>query len=137
MIRTLRSSLQFTQKRFAHNVVSRTPAAPHTPPNVSTTQAPNRATTWTTTQAARTDAMVGPRFEQTAEAFQPRPLAAIELIKEQPIRIVEGRVAACDGGGGALGHPLIYVNLDKPSENGHGCIYCGLRFKQSEDHHHH
>lgn len=42
--------------------------------------------------------MVGPRFEQTAELFQPRPLAAIELIKEEPIRLVEGRVAACDGG---------------------------------------
>jgi hypothetical protein len=45
-----------------------------------------------------TEAMVGPRFEQTAEAFQPRPLAAIELIAEEPIRLVKGRVAACDGG---------------------------------------
>lgn len=42
--------------------------------------------------------MVGPRFEQTAEAFQPRPLAAIELIAEEPIRLVESRVASCDGG---------------------------------------
>lgn len=42
--------------------------------------------------------MVGPRFEQTAEAFQPRPLAAIELIAEEPIRLVEDRVASCDGG---------------------------------------
>lgn len=42
--------------------------------------------------------MVGPRFEQTAEEFQPRPLAAIELIAEEPIRLVEDRVAACDGG---------------------------------------
>ena len=33
----------------------------------------------------------------------------------------------CDGGGGALGHPKVYINLDdgKP----HGCIYCGLRFQ--------
>jgi len=33
---------------------------------------------------------------------------------------------ACDGGGGALGHPKVYINLDdgKPK----GCIYCGLRF---------
>jgi hypothetical protein len=37
----------------------------------------------------RLTAMVGPRFEQTSELFQPRPLAAIELIKEEPIRLVE------------------------------------------------
>jgi hypothetical protein len=49
--------------------------------------------------------MVGPRFEQTSELFQPRPLAAIELIKEEPIRLVEGRVAACDGGKSPLPPP--------------------------------
>lgn len=42
--------------------------------------------------------MVGPRFEQTAQQFQPRPLAAIELIAEEPVIMVKGRVAACDGG---------------------------------------
>jgi len=42
--------------------------------------------------------MVGPRFEQTAEQFQPRPLAAIELIAQEPVIKVAGRVAACDGG---------------------------------------
>ena len=46
----------------------------------------------------RTETMVGPRFEQTAQEFQPRPLAAIELIAEQPIRLVESRTATCDGG---------------------------------------
>lgn len=42
--------------------------------------------------------MVGPRFEQTAQQFQPMPLAAIELIAREPIRLVGGRVACCDGG---------------------------------------
>ena len=42
--------------------------------------------------------MVGPRFEQTAEQFQPRPLAAIELIAQEPVRKVNARVVACDGG---------------------------------------
>ena len=65
--------------------------------------------------------MVGPRFEQTNETFQPRPLAAIELIQDEPIRLVEGRTAACDGGGGALGHPRVFVNLDKPGP--HACSY--------------
>lgn len=42
--------------------------------------------------------MSGPRFEQTAHAFQPAPLSAIELIAEQPIRLVNARSAVCDGG---------------------------------------
>merc|ERR1712080_454424 len=70
--------------RLAHNQVARTPAEPHTPPQVSTAQSPNRETTWSKSQAPRSEAMVGPRFEQTSELFQPRPLAAIELIKEEP-----------------------------------------------------
>lgn len=52
----------------------------------------------TFTPRRRTEALVGPRFEQTAQQFQPRPLAAIELIAEQPIRLVKSRTAACDGG---------------------------------------
>ncbi|GAA6044244.1 hypothetical protein JCM8097_002195 [Rhodosporidiobolus ruineniae] len=132
----LRSLLRqpLIQRRCAHNAVTRTPAAPHTPPHVSTTQAPNRATPWSKSQAARTEAMVGPRFEQTAEAYQPRPLAAVELIAEEPIRLVQGRVAACDGGGGALGHPRIFINLDQPGA--HGCTYCGIRYEQDHGHHH-
>ncbi|GAA5938805.1 hypothetical protein JCM1841_001125 [Sporobolomyces salmonicolor] len=134
LLRSLRQSgLQLTQRRLAHNQVVRVPAAPHTPPAVPREQAPNRATTWSRSQAARTDAMVGPRFEQTAQKFQPRPLAAIELIAEEPIRLVEGRVAACDGGAGPLGHPRIFINLDKPGA--HACTYCGIRYEK-EDHHH-
>ncbi|GAA5849153.1 hypothetical protein JCM9279_005805 [Rhodotorula babjevae] len=121
--------------RAAHNQVSRVPAAPHTPPSVGPAQAPNRTTTWSKSQAARTEAMVGPRFEQTNEMFQPRPLAAIELIQDEPIRLVEGRVAACDGGGGALGHPRIFINLDKPGQP-HACSYCGLRYERDDPHHH-
>ena len=34
---------------------------------------------------------------------------------------------ACDGGGGALGHPKVYINLDDGQPK--GCIYCGLRFQ--------
>ncbi|GAA5841733.1 hypothetical protein JCM11251_007069 [Rhodosporidiobolus azoricus] len=130
------------QCRMAHNQVSRVPAAPHTPPSVNTSQAPNRSAVWSKSQAARTEAMVGPRFEQTSEEFQPRPLAAIELIQEEPIRIVQGRVAACDGGGGALGHPRIFINLDQTPEthgNGgvHACTYCGIRYQKDTHHHGH
>jgi uncharacterized Zn-finger protein len=34
--------------------------------------------------------------------------------------------AACDGGGGALGHPLVYLHFEgKPSVD---CYYCSRRF---------
>ncbi|KAI5480817.1 hypothetical protein MNV49_007227 [Pseudohyphozyma bogoriensis] len=131
--RALRTAAKPSHFRLAHNLAVRPTAAPHAPPSLPTGQAPNREGTWTKGQAKREDAMVGPRFEQTAQQFQPRPLAAIELIAEEPIRLVNGRSAACDGGGGALGHPKIFINLDKPGP--HGCIYCGLRYEQ--DHHHH
>ncbi|XP_017276497.1 NADH dehydrogenase [ubiquinone] iron-sulfur protein 6, mitochondrial [Kryptolebias marmoratus] len=58
---------------------------------------------------------------------------AIALVAEEPVRHVETRVVSCDGGGGALGHPKVYINLDKDSKVG-TCGYCGLRFQQK--HHH-
>ncbi|KAM5264609.1 NADH dehydrogenase [ubiquinone] iron-sulfur protein 6, mitochondrial isoform 2-T2 [Ctenodactylus gundi] len=54
---------------------------------------------------------------------------AIDLIAEQPVSEVDHRVVACDGGGGALGHPKVYINLDKETKTG-TCGYCGLQFKQ-------
>ncbi|XP_023074006.1 NADH dehydrogenase [ubiquinone] iron-sulfur protein 6, mitochondrial [Piliocolobus tephrosceles] len=54
---------------------------------------------------------------------------AIDLIAEQPVSEVETRVIACDGGGGALGHPKVYINLDKETKTG-TCGYCGLQFRQ-------
>ncbi|PKU46929.1 nadh dehydrogenase [Limosa lapponica baueri] len=54
---------------------------------------------------------------------------AIDLIAEQPVSEVEKRVISCDGGGGALGHPKVYINLDKDTKTG-TCGYCGLQFKQ-------
>uniref|UniRef100_A0A8C5PTV5 NADH dehydrogenase [ubiquinone] iron-sulfur protein 6, mitochondrial n=1 Tax=Leptobrachium leishanense TaxID=445787 RepID=A0A8C5PTV5_9ANUR len=58
---------------------------------------------------------------------------AINLIAEQPVGEAESRVISCDGGGGALGHPKVYINLDKETKTG-TCGYCGLQFKQK--HHH-
>lgn len=57
---------------------------------------------------------------------KPQPYAAIELIHKQPVRWTDDRVVACDGGGGPLGHPRIFVNVDKPQVN--FCTYCGLPF---------
>ncbi|KAJ3375778.1 hypothetical protein GGF31_002982 [Allomyces arbusculus] len=79
------------------------------------------------------EVMKGPRFEQTDMSAQPAPMPAIDLIAEQPVQKVHQRVVACNGGGGPLGHPKVYINLDQPGN--HSCSYCGLRFEQ--EHHHH
>ena len=39
---------------------------------------------------------------------------------------IDATVAACDGGGGALGHPKVYLNL-APSGTAE-CPYCSRRF---------
>ncbi|KAF5355631.1 hypothetical protein D9756_003761 [Leucocoprinus leucothites] len=77
----------------------------------TTQQAPNYPTTWSTNQAPRPGPGSSPRFEQTNMELQPNPLSAMELIANEPVRIVHGRKAVCDGGGGPLGHPKIYINL--------------------------
>uniref|UniRef100_T1J807 Zinc finger CHCC-type domain-containing protein n=1 Tax=Strigamia maritima TaxID=126957 RepID=T1J807_STRMM len=55
---------------------------------------------------------------------------AIDLINEIPPKGVAARGVWCDGGGGALGHPKVYINLD-PAEP-QACGYCGLRFFQEK-----
>jgi NADH dehydrogenase (ubiquinone) Fe-S protein 6 len=115
-------------------------------------QAPNRPNVWSRSQQPRERAMTGPRFEQTiieyqvsrtglqninqciyssdretsADELQPQPYAAIELIHKQPVRWTHDKVVACDGGGGPLGHPRIFINTDKPQVC--MCTYCGLPF---------
>ncbi|KAF7784311.1 hypothetical protein Agabi119p4_476 [Agaricus bisporus var. burnettii] len=96
-------------------------------------QAPNQPTTWTASQRLRPGLGSSPRFEQTNIDLQPNPLSAMELVSQEPVRVVDGRKAVCDGGGGPLGHPKIYINLDKPGPR--ACGYCGLRFEQAQHHH--
>ena len=48
---------------------------------------------------------------------------------EEPI-IVQTVTQGCDGGGGALGHPLVYLDL---SEDGEAvCPYCSRRYVLAE-----
>jgi len=58
---------------------------------------------------------------------------AIDLINEEPPKPEKKRVTWCEGGGGPLGHPRVYINLDKPGN--HICGYCGLRFYKDQHHH--
>ncbi|PBP16034.1 NADH-ubiquinone oxidoreductase [Diplocarpon rosae] len=94
-------------------------------------QAPNRTAVWSRSQNPRAKAMSGPRFEQTIMEMQPAPQAAIDLIHKQPVRWTHDRMVSCDGGGGPLGHPRIFINTDKPQIC--MCTYCGLPF--ANEHH--
>jgi uncharacterized Zn-finger protein len=44
--------------------------------------------------------------------------------------VVETAVVGCDGGGGALGHPLVYLHID--DAGGIVCPYCSRRFVLKE-----
>ncbi|KAL1899441.1 hypothetical protein Sste5346_002838 [Sporothrix stenoceras] len=94
-------------------------------------QAPNRSGVWTRNQQPREKAMTGPRFEQTDFSLQPQPYSAMELIHQEPVRWTHDRIVACDGGGGAAGHPRVFINTDKPQIC--VCGYCGLPF--ANEHH--
>ncbi|WFD06645.1 hypothetical protein MVES1_001999 [Malassezia vespertilionis] len=66
-------------------------AEPKTPPSVKdygVQQAPNYAQTWSPSQRPKSMAMRGPRFEQTNMPLQPASLSAMELINNEPIRMV-------------------------------------------------
>lgn len=45
---------------------------------------------------------------------------ALEVIE------VDDRKVGCDGGGGALGHPLVYLTMDQAGKV--TCPYCGRRY---------
>lgn len=51
--------------------------------------------------------------------------------KPREIKIVDDALdeIGCDGGGGALGHPLVYLPFD--GRTWVDCYYCGQRFAKS------
>jgi NADH dehydrogenase (ubiquinone) Fe-S protein 6 len=61
-------------------------------------QAPNAPAVWSTNQRPRPIGRTGPRFEQANMELQPQPLSAMAMIADEPVRIVHGRKAVCDGG---------------------------------------
>lgn len=58
---------------------------------------------------------------------------ALELVEQHEVIYVDGERAICDGGGGALGHPLEYISLQRPGQV-ERCKYCGLRFGSNSWH---
>ncbi|CAI2311408.1 unnamed protein product [Caenorhabditis sp. 36 PRJEB53466] len=68
------------------------------------------------------------RFDTSAKSVNPN--VAMHLIDQRPPEDCgDKRVIFCDGGHPALGHPKVYINLDKPGV--HACGYCGNRFYNS------
>lgn len=61
-------------------------------------QAPNTPTTWSTSQNPKPFAYDNPRFEQVRWDMQPNSLSGMGLGAMDPVRLVEGRKATCDGG---------------------------------------
>ncbi|KAL6910510.1 hypothetical protein GGI43DRAFT_378477 [Trichoderma evansii] len=94
-------------------------------------QAPNRAAVWSRSQKPRSTAMTGPRFEQTDFSLQPQPYSAMDLVHKVPVTWTHDRIVSCNGGGGASGHPRIFINTDKPEIA--SCNYCGTPF--ANEHH--
>lgn len=61
------------------------------------------------------------------------PNPAINLIAKHPAITVTERTTYCDGGNVKLGHPRVYINLDKGQNT---CGYCGQKFNYDKSHSH-
>ncbi len=60
-----------------------------------------------------------------------------EMIHEIPPIVVDGWTAVCDGGDPYLGHPVIYMQLNKTDpQKPETCKYCGLKFISKHAGHH-
>ena len=60
-----------------------------------------------------------------------------DAIPAPEVFTVSSRKVKCDGGGGALGHPVVYYDMGE--ENFVECLYCDRRFvlaEGAEDHGH-
>jgi uncharacterized Zn-finger protein len=63
-----------------------------------------------------------------APAGSTAPPAKLGALAMQPFEIIHvaDEVVACNGGGGALGHPMVYLNL--AAEGRIECPYCSRLF---------
>ena len=85
----------------------------------------------TTVRAATSSAAGLPQYKHGIHRS-----SAEKLISKVPVVTVDAHVAVCDGGSGALGHPVEYIQLDTVSNKPQVCKYCGLQFKMGEPHLH-
>ena len=103
--RMSRSLPRFTAIRTYAKTNMPTPAPPSEThqPTPSTPkdhqQSPNVPTTWSTSQNPKPRVFDDPRFEQIDLSLQPNSVSAMGMVAEDPVRLVLGRRATCDGGG--------------------------------------
>ena len=69
-----------------------------------------------------------PKINEEFSADNRHRSDAEQRINKVPIIYVDGDVAVCDGGGGAMGHPIEYILLHTVDKGPQICKYCGLRF---------
>ena len=55
------------------------------------------------------------------------PNFAVKMVAEEPIEVTGKTHTWCSGGHGALGHPKVFINLDKGIIK--SCGYCGKQFR--------
>jgi NADH dehydrogenase (ubiquinone) Fe-S protein 6 len=53
----------------------------------------------------------------------------MDMVQSADVIKVPGPVATCDGGGGPLGHPIEYIQIDRADAQFPAvCKYCGNKF---------
>lgn len=98
-----RSAILSPSTRSAHTSIPQPPAPlksyqPKPSDPEEQQQSPNVPGTWSTSQNPKKFVFDGPRFEQTDLSLQPNGLSAMGMVQEDPVRMVNGRRASCDGG---------------------------------------
>jgi NADH dehydrogenase (ubiquinone) Fe-S protein 6 len=122
----------FRLRQFSSSELLRTATAKEPSTNTSPTPAANapvyplntNETTTHTGQIYSADDYRRVRFSNVKNKLVNKNFA-IDLIKEQPIVVCDQRVV-WSSGGGALGHPKVYINVDPPEPQ--DCGYSGRRF---------
>lgn len=100
--RQLKSNITVTITRSASSIPTPSTPLPNSQPtsadNKEYQQSPTVPSTWSTSQMPKKEVFKGVRFEQTALDLQPNSPSAMGMVDEDPIRLVSGRRATCDGG---------------------------------------
>jgi uncharacterized Zn-finger protein len=84
--------------------------------------APRRKAKWELRQMARTPKTVA----------EPTPASAAPSFDAPEVVVVRSKRVACDGDGGALGHPRVWLEMG--DANFVECLYCDRRFVLGADH---
>ncbi|KII68224.1 putative NADH dehydrogenase [ubiquinone] iron-sulfur protein 6, mitochondrial [Thelohanellus kitauei] len=71
------------------------------------------------------------RYKEATREVNPN--ISREIMKQTPPIVVKNRIHACDGGRAGVGHPRVFINLDKPGYK--TCGYCGTKYILDNEEH--